>query len=115
MVSGTGERFPLVRDGNQDKGRYRSIGEDPAGGSVVEPLIFEKTQAGRRGYQLPALDVPSIDPASVLPKASVRKNLAELPEMSELDVVRHYTRLSQLNFSIDTQFYPLGSCTMKYN
>ena len=81
----------------------------------MEPLIFEKTQSGRRGYQLPALDVPSIDPDSVLPKASVRTRLAELPEMSELDVVRHYTRLSQLNFSIDTQFYPLGSCTMKYN
>jgi glycine dehydrogenase subunit 2 len=81
----------------------------------VESLIFEKSQAGRRGYQLPALDVPSIDPASVLPKNALRQNLAELPEMSELDVVRHYTRLSQLNFSIDTQFYPLGSCTMKYN
>ena len=81
----------------------------------MEPLIFEKTQVGRHGYQLPALDVPSIDPASILPKAALRKNLAELPEMSELDVVRHYTRLSQLNFSIDTQFYPLGSCTMKYN
>src|ERR1700730_12573149 len=83
--------------------------------SKVEPLIFEKTQAGRHGYQVQPLDVPSIDPSSVLPKTSLRKNLAELPEMSELDVVRHYTRLSQLNFSIDTHFYPLGSCTMKYN
>jgi len=81
----------------------------------MEDLIFEKSQPGRKGYQLPALDVPSIDPATVLPKASLRKTLAELPEMSELDVVRHYTRLSQLNYSIDTQFYPLGSCTMKYN
>jgi glycine dehydrogenase subunit 2 len=81
----------------------------------VEKLIFEKSQPGRKGYQLPALDVPSIDPASVLPKESLRTTLAELPEMSELDVVRHYTRLSQLNFSIDTHFYPLGSCTMKYN
>lgn len=81
----------------------------------MENLIFEKSQPGRKGYQLPALDVPSIDPAGVLPKASLRQHLAELPEMSELDVVRHYTRLSQLNFSIDTHFYPLGSCTMKYN
>src|ERR1039457_3364708 len=81
----------------------------------MENLIFEKSQPGRKGYQLPALDVPSIDPASVLPKAALRTRLAELPEMSELDVVRHYTRLSQLNFSIDTNFYPLGSCTMKYN
>src|ERR1039457_6840581 len=79
----------------------------------MENLIFEKSQPGRKGYQLPALDVPSIDPASVLPKTSLRTRLAELPEMSELDVVRHYTRLSQLNFSIDTNFYPLGSCTMK--
>jgi len=81
----------------------------------LEPLIFEKSQPGRRGYALPALDVPSIDPASVLPKESLRPQAAELPEMSELDVIRHYTRLSQLNFSIDTHFYPLGSCTMKYN
>src|SRR3954470_10275188 len=81
----------------------------------MENLIFEKSQPGRKGYQLPALDVPSIDPASVLGKSSLRQHLAELPEMSELDTVRHYTRLSQLNFSIDTNFYPLGSCTMKYN
>jgi glycine dehydrogenase subunit 2 len=81
----------------------------------MEPLIFEKSQPGRRGYSLPALDVPSIDPAQVLPKESLRQTPPALPEMSELDVVRHYTRLSQLNFSIDTNFYPLGSCTMKYN
>lgn len=81
----------------------------------MEPVIFEKTQAGRKGYQLPALDVPSVDPAAVLPAENLRKNAAALPELSELDVIRHYTRLSQLNFSIDTHFYPLGSCTMKYN
>ena len=74
----------------------------------LEPLIFEKTQPGRRGYMLSALDVPSLNPADVLPADNVRKNPAQLPEMSELDVIRHYTRLSQLNFSIDTQFYPLG-------
>ena len=81
----------------------------------MESLIFEKSQSGRRGYTLPELDVPSIDPAGVLPSESLRQTPAQLPEMSELDVVRHYTRLSQLNFSIDTNFYPLGSCTMKYN
>ncbi len=81
----------------------------------MESLIFEKTQPGRRGYVLPALDVPSIDPAAVLPALALRKKVSELPEVSELDVIRHYTRLSQLNFSIDTNFYPLGSCTMKYN
>src|SRR5262245_51327279 len=81
----------------------------------MENLIFEKTQPGRRGYMLPALDVPSIDPAQVLPAESLRQSPPALPEMSELDTIRHYTRLSQLNFSIDTNFYPLGSCTMKYN
>lgn len=81
----------------------------------MEPIIFEKSQADRRGYTLPALDVPSIDPAAVLPKESLRQTAAQLPELSELEVIRHYTRLSQLNFSIDTEFYPLGSCTMKYN
>jgi len=81
----------------------------------MESLIFEKSQPGRRGYTLPGLDVPSIDPSGVLPSGSLRQRPAQLPEVSELDVVRHYTRLSQLNFSIDTNFYPLGSCTMKYN
>lgn len=81
----------------------------------MESLIFEKSQPGRRGYALPALDVPSIDPTQVLPAESLRQNAPTLPEMSELDTIRHYTRLSQLNFSIDTNFYPLGSCTMKYN
>src|SRR6202158_3692871 len=76
----------------------------------AEPLIFEKSVAGRRGYRLPPLDVP-IQP---LPFDELREDL-DLPELSELDVVRHFTRLSQLNFSIDTHFYPLGSCTMKYN
>ncbi len=77
---------------------------------MAEPLLFEKSVPGRPGYQLPTLDVP-LEP---LPTDDLRKDL-ELPELSELDVVRHFTRLSQLNFSIDTHFYPLGSCTMKYN
>jgi glycine dehydrogenase subunit 2 len=81
----------------------------------MENSIFEKTQADRRGYSFPALDVPSIKPSDVLPESALRKTAALLPEMSELDVIRHYTRLSQLNFSIDTHFSPLGSCTMKYN
>src|SRR6266853_3587431 len=81
----------------------------------MESLIFEKSLPERRGYTFPALDVPSIDPAQVLPASAIRKQPAQLPEVSELDVIRHYTRLSQLNFSIDTHFYPLGSCTMKYN
>lgn len=75
-------------------------------------LIFEKSVHGRRGFGLPASDVPV---KAKIPAQYARKDDAQLPEVSELDVVRHYTHLSQKNFSIDTQFYPLGSCTMKYN
>jgi len=75
-------------------------------------LIFELGRPGRTaGAQAPA--DPS--PASILPEAGLRATAPRLPEVSELDAVRHYTRLSQRNYSIDTQFYPLGSCTMKYN
>jgi glycine dehydrogenase subunit 2 len=77
---------------------------------VTEPLIFEISSPGRCAFTLPALDVP----AAPLPQDYVRADL-QLPEVSELALVRHYTRLSQRNYSIDTQFYPLGSCTMKYN
>lgn len=75
-------------------------------------LIFEKSRVGRRGFQLPDSDVPS---AAALPEKYCRKIKAQLPEVSELDVVRHFSNLSHLNFSVDTNFYPLGSCTMKYN
>lgn len=74
-------------------------------------LIFEKSRPGRRAAQLDALDVPE----AALPEALCRETPAALPEVGELDVVRHFTRLSHRNFSIDMQFYPLGSCTMKYN
>jgi glycine dehydrogenase subunit 2 len=75
-------------------------------------LIFEQSVAGRRSLKLPAADVPK---ASPLPAEVARTNPAELPEVSELDLVRHFTALSRRNFSVDTNFYPLGSCTMKYN
>ncbi len=75
-------------------------------------LIFEKSRPGRRGFRFPRKDVPT---AAALPPEYLRAEPAELPEVSELDVVRHFTRLSQRNFSVDTHFYPLGSCTMKYN
>jgi glycine dehydrogenase subunit 2 len=79
-----------------------------------EPLIFEKSVPGRKGYSLPELDIPAEDIKKLVPKELLREEL-DLPEATELDVVRHFTRLSQKNFSVDTQFYPLGSCTMKYN
>jgi glycine dehydrogenase subunit 2 len=75
-----------------------------------EPLVQELSRLGRQGCSLPNSDVP----ASLLPENLARDRLA-LPELDELTVVRHFTLLSQKNFSIDTQFYPLGSCTMKYN
>src|SRR5512134_3936443 len=75
-----------------------------------EPLIFELSSPGRQAYTLPEIDVPQAE----LPEGYVREEL-KLPEVSELEFVRHYTHLSQKNYSIDTVFYPLGSCTMKYN
>jgi len=77
---------------------------------MAEPLIYDLSVSGRPGVPLPASDVP----AAALPKGLVRQDLP-LPELSEIDVVRHFVRLSHLNHSIDTGFYPLGSCTMKYN
>src|SRR3954470_5077092 len=79
-----------------------------------ENLIFERSQTGRVGYCLPKLDVP--ETADVIP-AELRRNddLPGVPEVSEVDVVRHFTRMSTWNYSIDLGMYPLGSCTMKYN
>ena len=81
----------------------------------AEPMIFERGAAGRMGYSLPESEVAISDPASDIESDLLRKQEPLLPEVSELDVVRHFTRLSQWNYSIDTGFYPLGSCTMKYN
>ena len=78
---------------------------------MTEPLIFERGQPGRSA----GVQFPRHEGAHELPAQFLRSKPPLLPEASELDVVRHYTRLSQMNFSIDTQFYPLGSCTMKYN
>lgn len=80
-----------------------------------EPLLFEKSRPGRIGYSLPKLDVPEQPVRDLVPQKLQRQEPPELPELSELDVIRHYTRLSQLNHGVDTGFYPLGSCTMKYN
>ncbi len=79
--------------------------------SGAEPVIYELSKPGRIATSLPALDVP---PAELPPAAMLRDDV-DLPEVNELDLVRHYVRLSQLNWAIDIGFYPLGSCTMKYN
>jgi glycine cleavage system P protein (glycine dehydrogenase) subunit 2 len=80
-----------------------------------ESLIFEKSVSGRKGYSLPDLDVPEVPLAELIPADYLRKDPPRLPELSEVDVVRHFTNLSRDNYGIDQGFYPLGSCTMKYN
>src|SRR5919107_3863483 len=81
-----------------------------------ESLIFERSQAGRTGYRLPALDVDETPLDELIPAALRRDDdLEGVPELSEPDVVRHFTRISTWNYNIDLGLYPLGSCTMKYN
>jgi glycine dehydrogenase subunit 2 len=79
-----------------------------------EPLLFEKSSPGKRGYRLPPLDVPAADATKLLGDAA-RSEAPELPELSEIEIIRHFTRLSTWNYAIDLGMYPLGSCTMKYN
>jgi glycine dehydrogenase subunit 2 len=83
--------------------------------SQNEDLIFERSSPGKIGYQLPPLDVPEVDAAEALGSANVRSSIEGFPEVSEVEVIRHFTRLSTWNFAIDLGMYPLGSCTMKYN
>ena len=81
-----------------------------------EALIFERSQGGRVGYRLPKLDVEAVNIGDLIPSALLRDDdLDGVPEVSEVDVVRHFTRISTWNYSIDLGMYPLGSCTMKYN
>ena len=80
-----------------------------------ELLIFENSSPGKRGYQLPALDVPPVDAAAVLGVKNTRAEIENFPEVSEVEAIRHFTRLSTHNYAIDLGLYPLGSCTMKYN
>ncbi|SMG17755.1 glycine dehydrogenase subunit 2 [Paenibacillus aquistagni] len=78
-------------------------------------LIFEMSREGRVAYSLPECDVPEEQLDSLIPSSYLRSEPAQLPEVYEVDVIRHYTELSRRNFGIDNGFYPLGSCTMKYN
>src|SRR3984957_12707513 len=88
--------------------------EAESGLQFAEPPIFERGSPGRTGLSLAPLDVPAVDPPSAFgPRA--RTDAAGLPEVGAPEVVRHCVRLSQQNFAIDSQFYPLGSCTMKFN
>jgi glycine dehydrogenase subunit 2 len=82
--------------------------------SQNEGLIFEKSSPGKAAWRLAPLDVPEVDAGS-LPGSSARKDLGNMPEVSEIEIIRHFTRLSTWNYAIDLGMYPLGSCTMKYN
>ncbi|HET7711600.1 MAG TPA: aminotransferase class V-fold PLP-dependent enzyme, partial [Thermoanaerobaculia bacterium] len=84
-------------------------------GATREGLIFEHSKTGRRGYKLPPLDVPAVPLDEIVPSALRRESIEDEVEVSEVDVIRHFTRLSKLNVSIDAGLYPLGSCTMKHN
>jgi glycine dehydrogenase subunit 2 len=80
-----------------------------------EQLLFERSSPGKKAYQLPDLDVPAIDAAEALGGDNVRAEIEGFPEVSEVEAIRHFTRLSTWNHAIDLGMYPLGSCTMKYN
>jgi glycine dehydrogenase subunit 2 len=85
------------------------------GARTYDRLIFELSSPGRVGFSLPEPDADVAAARAAVPAGYLRRQPAALPEVSELDVVRHYSRLSQMNYGVDTHFYPLGSCTMKYN
>ena len=108
---------PTTRRADQRSADLKPTGSrrEPADGWWGEPLIFDYSRPGRRGVRYPASPAGAQPPETTLPAALLRREPPHLPEVSELDAVRHFTRLSQLNYSVDTQMYPLGSCTMKYN
>ncbi|MBI4166027.1 MAG: aminomethyl-transferring glycine dehydrogenase subunit GcvPB, partial [Acidobacteria bacterium] len=78
-------------------------------------MIFDRSTAGKSGVDLPPLDVPPVPAAQTLGADFYRTDVEGFPEISELEVIRHFTRLSTWNYGVDTGLYPLGSCTMKYN
>jgi len=94
--------------------KHETTGIGTTGLAYEEPCVFEQSVPGRIGYDVCALDVPDVDDSD-LKGAPLRKEAAELPELSEVDVVRHFTRISLNNYNKDLGIYPLGSCTMKYN
>lgn len=97
-------------------GKNTIMEENATKGLVLEePVIFEKSAPGRVGIGPAHPDVPEADPASTLPAKFLRDAIEGFPDVAEVDVMRHYTRLSEWNFGVDSGFYPLGSCTMKYN
>jgi len=98
----------------RDRGPER-VGHATRGTSWEEPLLFERSRPGRVGYSIPEPDVPWVEPEASFDPSWLRSEVEPLPELSEVDVVRHFTRLSTWNAAVDLGLYPLGSCTMKYN
>src|SRR5512147_1426302 len=101
----------MIRDASstEQKGTVPPLSATEA--KVVEPTIFDLSSPGRTGVTMPASDVPE----TALPPAELLRSELPLPELAEVDVVRHYMHLSKFNYSVDGGYYPLGSCTMKYN
>ncbi|MGE0407137.1 MAG: aminomethyl-transferring glycine dehydrogenase subunit GcvPB [Candidatus Korobacteraceae bacterium] len=100
-----------MNNGKQNDGRIRKA---CAHVNQNEGLIFEKSSPGKKAYKLPELDVPAAEAAQLLGGLE-RNDLGNMPEVSEIEIIRHFTRLSTWNYGVDTGLYPLGSCTMKYN
>jgi len=98
-----------------DRDAIEGLGHATRGLAWEEPLLFERSRPGRTGVDLDPLDVPEVDAQALLGAEAVRETIPELPELSEMDVVRHFTRLSTQNYAVELGLYPLGSCTMKYN
>jgi glycine dehydrogenase subunit 2 len=92
----------------------RTLGKVRPHQTQNEGLVFEKSSPGKRAYKMPPLDVPGVDAAQLLGE-TYRETAGQLPELSEIEIIRHFTRLSTWNYAIDLGMYPLGSCTMKYN
>jgi glycine dehydrogenase subunit 2 len=115
MANPTGWKPSMEKGaGGAEPGPSSGAGGATRGLVYEEPLVFEQGAPGRRGVSLPPAGA-DFDPAREIPGALLRGEVEGMPELSELEVVRHFTRLSVWNHGIDTGFYPLGSCTMKYN
>jgi glycine dehydrogenase subunit 2 len=104
----------IIQDQKENKltDRIKKVGRHI---SQNEGLIFEESKPGKRGVELPPLDVPAVDTRAELGSKYFRESVNDFPEVSEIEVIRHFTRLSTWNYAIDLGMYPLGSCTMKYN
>ncbi|HXK62321.1 MAG TPA: aminomethyl-transferring glycine dehydrogenase subunit GcvPB, partial [Acidobacteriota bacterium] len=83
--------------------------------NLNEPLLLEQSAPGKSAYSLPSLDVDDVPVEQIIDPALLRSDITDFPEISEVELIRHYVRLSTWNYHVDLGLYPLGSCTMKYN